>query len=109
MKAVVSIRSPLAACNVDARQGACRTTAPTCWRALFSAASVAARPPAVFKIVADIMNCPQIIGSVTAIELLTCGRVRGGTRVRLTRIMHGHQMTEELEVETWERPAPAAV
>ena len=66
--------------------------------------TVAARPPAVFKIVADIMNWPQIIGSVTAIELLTCGRVRVGTRVRLTRIMHGHQMTEELEVETWERP-----
>ena len=63
--------------------------------------TVAARPPAVFKIVADIMNWPQIIGSVTAIELLTCGRVRVGTRVRLTRIMHGHQMTEELEVETW--------
>ena len=66
--------------------------------------TVAARPPAVFKIVADIMNWPQIIGSVTAIELLTCGRVRVGTRVRLTRIMHGHQMTEELEVETFERP-----
>ena len=66
--------------------------------------TVAASPPAVFKIVADIMNWPQIIGSVTAIELLTCGRVRVGTRVRLTRIMHGHQMTEELEVETFERP-----
>ena len=71
--------------------------------------TVAARPPAVFKIVADIMNWPQIIGSVTAIELLTRGRVRVGTRVRLTQIMHGHQMTEELEVETLERPAPAAV
>jgi hypothetical protein len=35
MKAVVSIRSPPAACNVDARQGACRTAAPSCWRALF--------------------------------------------------------------------------
>ncbi len=66
--------------------------------------TVAARPPAVFKIVADIMNWPQIIGSVTAIELLTRGRVRVGSRVRLTRIMYGHQMTEELEVETFERP-----
>ena len=120
---MVSIRSPPAACNVDARQGACRMAAPSCWRALFSAAglrpphqvpqttmqievhkTVAARPPAVFKIVADIMNWPQIIGSVTAIELLTRGRVRVGTRVRLTRIMYGHQMTEELEVETFERP-----
>jgi len=50
------------------------------------------------------MNWPRIIGSVTAIELLTRGRVRVGTRVRLIRIMYGHQMTEELEVETFERP-----
>jgi hypothetical protein len=50
------------------------------------------------------MNWPRIIGSVTAIELLTDGRVRVGTRMRLTRIMHGPQMTEELEVETFERP-----
>ena len=124
---MVSIRSPPAACNVDARQGACRTAAPTCWRALFSAAgttaasgsteimqievhkTVAARPPAVFKIVADIMNWPQIIGSVTAIELLTCGRVRIGSRVRLTRIMHGHQMTEELEGRNVGAAAPGAV
>ena len=50
------------------------------------------------------MNWPRIIGSVTAIELLTRGRVRVGTRVRLIRIMYGRQMTEELEVETFERP-----
>ena len=66
--------------------------------------TVAARPPAVFKTVTDIMNWPRIIGSVTAIELLTRGRVRVGTRVRLIRIMYGRQMTEELEVETFERP-----
>jgi hypothetical protein len=57
-----------------------------------------------FKTVTDIMNWPRIIGSVTAIELLTRGRVRVGTRVRLIRIMYGRQMTEELEVETFERP-----
>jgi hypothetical protein len=67
--------------------------------------TVAARPPAVFKIVADIMNWPQIIGSVTAIELLTRGRVRVGTRVRLTRIMHGHQMTEDWR---WKRSSGRA-
>ena len=66
--------------------------------------TVAARPPAVFKTVTDIKNWPRIIGSVTAIELLTRGRVRVGTRVRLIRIMYGRQMTEELEVETFERP-----
>jgi hypothetical protein len=66
--------------------------------------TVAARPPAVFKTVADIMDWPQIIGSVTAIELLTRGRIRVGTRVRVTRIMFGHETIEELQVETFERP-----
>jgi hypothetical protein len=66
--------------------------------------TVAARPTAVFKIVADIMDWPRIVGSVTAVELLTRGRVGVGTRVRLGRIMYGHQMIEELEVETFERP-----
>jgi hypothetical protein len=66
--------------------------------------TVAARPTAVFKTVADFMDWPQIVGSVTAVELLTRGRVGVGTRVRLGRIMYGHQMIEELEVETFERP-----
>jgi len=71
--------------------------------------TVAARPPAVFKIVADTMNWPQIIGSVTAIELLTCGRVRVGTRVRLTRIMHGHQIDRRVGGRNVGAAAPAAV
>jgi hypothetical protein len=66
--------------------------------------TVAAKPQAVFRTIADIVNWPQIIRSVTAIELLTRGRVRVGTRVRLNRIIFGHPMIEELEVETFERP-----
>jgi hypothetical protein len=65
---------------------------------------VAVRPPAVFKTVVDIMDWPQIIRSVTTVELLTPGRVRVGTRLRLSRIMYGHETTEELEVEAFERP-----
>ena len=66
--------------------------------------TVAAKPQAVFRTIADIVNWPQIIRSVAAVELLTHGRVRVGTRVRLNRIIYGHQMIEELEVETFECP-----
>jgi hypothetical protein len=66
--------------------------------------TVAAKPQAVFRTIADIVNWPHIIRSVAAVELLTHGRVRVGTRVRLHRIIYGHQMIEELEVETFERP-----
>jgi hypothetical protein len=66
--------------------------------------TIAAKPQAVFRTIADIVNWPQIIRSVAAVELLTHGRVRVGTRVRLSRIIYGHQMIEELEVETFERP-----
>ena len=45
---------------------------------------VAAKPQAVFRTIADIVNWPQIIRSVAAVELLTHGRVRVKTRVRLT-------------------------
>ncbi len=65
--------------------------------------TIAAKPQAVFRTIADIVNWPQIIRSVAAVELLTHGRVRVGTRVRLHRIIYGHQMIEELEVETFER------
>ena len=37
---------------------------------------VAAKPQAVFRTIADIVNWPQIIRSVAAVELLTHGRVR---------------------------------
>jgi Polyketide cyclase / dehydrase and lipid transport len=66
--------------------------------------SVAARPAVVFKTVADIMDWPRIIRSVVGVELLSTGRVRAGTRIRVNRIMYGHEMVEGLEIETFERP-----
>jgi hypothetical protein len=66
--------------------------------------TVAAKPPAVFRTDADIMDWPRIVRSVAAVELLSTGRIRAGTRVRLTRNMFGHETIEELEVETFERP-----
>jgi hypothetical protein len=66
--------------------------------------TTAAKPQAVFRTIVDIVNWPRIIRSVAAVELLTPGRVRVGTRVRVNRVIYGHEMTEELEVETFERP-----
>ncbi len=37
-------------------------------------------------------------------RVLSTGRIRAGTQVRLNRIMYGHETIEELEVETFERP-----
>jgi hypothetical protein len=54
--------------------------------------------------ISNIQDWQRIMSSVTATELLTPGRVRVGTRVRLIRIMYGHQTMEELEVDTFERP-----
>jgi polyketide cyclase/dehydrase/lipid transport protein len=66
--------------------------------------TIATEPQPVFRTIADIVNWPQIIRSVGAVDLLTHGRVRVGTRVRLNRIMYGRQMIEELAVETFEPP-----
>jgi hypothetical protein len=37
-------------------------------------------------------------------RVLSTGRIRAGTQVRLNRIMYGHETIEELEVETFEWP-----
>jgi hypothetical protein len=65
---------------------------------------LAAKPPAVFKTVADIMNWPRIIPLSRGGRVLSTGRIRAGTQVRLNRIMYGHETIEELEVETFEWP-----
>lgn len=66
--------------------------------------SVASRPLAVFKVVADITSWPQIIGGVQSIELLTPGPIRVGTRFSQTRIMFGQRTTNEMTVTILERP-----
>jgi hypothetical protein len=68
------------------------------------ARTVAARPATVFGTVADIVNWPLLIRSVRAIELLTPRPIRVGTRLRQTRVVMGHETTDELEVVTIERP-----
>src|ERR1700716_1984733 len=63
-----------------------------------------APPATVFAAVVDIANWPLLIRSVRAIELLTPRPIRVGTRLRQTRVVMGHETTDELEAVTIERP-----
>lgn len=65
---------------------------------------VAARPPKVFETVVDAVHWPQIMRSVIAVEVLTSGPLRVGTRLREIHVMFGQQTTEELQVMELERP-----
>ena len=53
------------------------------------AKTVAARPTAAFAIVSNVVDWPDIIRSVSNIEVLTPGPIRVGTRLREDRIMLG--------------------
>ena len=65
---------------------------------------VAATPALIFATIADITSWPQIIASVTGVELLTPGPIGLGTRLRLERVRFGVATSEELEVATMDRP-----
>jgi hypothetical protein len=65
---------------------------------------VAARPQKVFETVVDAVHWPQIMRSVIAVEVLTGGPLRVGTRLREIHVMFGQQTTEELQVMELERP-----
>jgi hypothetical protein len=68
------------------------------------AKTVAAPPADAFAIVANVVDWPQIISSIKAVEVLTPGPVRAGTRLREHRIMFGRNGVQELEVAAIERP-----
>jgi hypothetical protein len=64
----------------------------------------AARASDAFAVVTDIANWPEVISSINNVELLTPGSLRAGTRLRIQRVMFGHETTEEMEVVEIERP-----
>jgi hypothetical protein len=68
------------------------------------AKTVSARPATAFAIVANVVEWPEIISSIKSIELLTPGPIRAGTQLREHRIMFGREVTQQLEVATFERP-----
>jgi hypothetical protein len=64
----------------------------------------AARAPDAFAVVTDIANWPEMISSINDVELLTASPLRAGTRLRIQRVMFGHETTEEMEIVEIERP-----
>jgi Polyketide cyclase / dehydrase and lipid transport len=65
---------------------------------------IATQPAAAFAVLADIVEWPQIVAAIRSIEILTPGPIRPGSRLRERRVLFGHEATQELEVETIDRP-----
>jgi uncharacterized protein YndB with AHSA1/START domain len=67
--------------------------------------TIASAPPdVVYEAAADIARWPQFIATIEAIEMLTPGAVRVGTRFRETRTMFGRRASEEMTVAELEPP-----
>lgn len=64
----------------------------------------AARATDAFAVVTDIASWAEMISSINDVELLTAGPLRAGTRLRIQRVMFGHETTEEMEIVEIERP-----
>ncbi len=64
----------------------------------------AARAPDAFAVVTDSANWPEMISSINDVELLRASPLRAGTRLRIQRVMFGHETTEEMEIVEIERP-----
>jgi hypothetical protein len=103
----------LAEQNIDGGHGRARPGDPNLVRCELAegdavqinlAKTVAAQPAAAFATISNITDWPQIINSITSVELLTPGPIRAGTRLREGRIMFGRETTQELEVATIDRP-----
>lgn len=58
---------------------------------------IGASPEEVFAAFADLDRAAERISGITGIERLTDGPVGAGTRWRETRVMMGHEATEEME------------
>ena len=59
----------------------------------------------VFALATDFANAPDAIEAITKVEMLTQGPVGKGTRFRETRKMFGREVTEEMEVTSFEPPS----
>jgi len=70
---------------------------------------VNAPPAAVFAAASDLRNAPARIPSILALDVLTEGPVRQGTRFRETRRMFGREATEEMEMLSFDPPRSYSV
>ena len=59
---------------------------------------VNAPPDRVFDVFTDFENAPENVRGIKALELLTPGPLKKGSRFRQTRVISGHEETEEMEV-----------
>lgn len=71
--------------------------------ARFSVAKYVDAPPSlVFQLFTDLEHAPELVSSITRLEVLTPGPVHIGTRFRESRRMSGHETTEEMEITAFE-------
>lgn len=65
---------------------------------------IAALPDRVFALFTDLRNAPGRVKGITALEVLTDGPIRKGTRFRETRTMFGRSCTETMEITGFDAP-----
>lgn len=65
---------------------------------------IAAPPDRVFALFTDLRNAPGRVKGITALEVLTDGPIRKGTRFRETRTMFGRSCTETMEIIGFDEP-----
>jgi carbon monoxide dehydrogenase subunit G len=58
----------------------------------------------VFAVASDVEHAPEVISTITKMEVLTDGPVGVGTRFRETRVMFGKEATEEMEFSVFDPP-----
>jgi len=63
----------------------------------------------VFRHATDLRNVPNVVPGIRALEVLTDGPVRVGTRFRETRVVFGREHTETMEVSSFDAPRAYAV
>ena len=66
--------------------------------------TIAAPSEKVFQVFSDFDAMPGRIKGIKQLEVLTPGPIRVGTRFRETRLMHGHDATEEMEITAFDQP-----
>lgn len=63
-----------------------------------------ATPARVFAVATDLHNAVGRVKAITKLEVLTPGPIGTGTRFRETRMMFGHEATEEMEITAFDPP-----
>lgn len=63
----------------------------------------------VFEVATDLRRAPETIRGILALEVLTEGPIRKGTRFRETRLMFKREATAEMEVTAFDPPRGYAI